>query len=70
MGAINIAGVVYLVRVIIAPVANTVSKLVINVEELFKARNIHDRKITSIETVHRLKGCDPKRPPIHEEGEI
>ena len=62
IGVSYIASVVYLVKVVIAPLASTVKALAEGQRELFVSRNGHEAKITAIETIHHIKGCDlPKK---------
>jgi len=53
----NLGGAVFLVRLVIAPVVQSVKCLTKDIEALYEGRNGHERRITKIETVHELKGC-------------
>lgn len=59
----NIGGIIYLVKVVIAPVVESVNRLNKSVEDLFESRKSHEVEITRIQTIHKLKGCD--LPPEH-----
>ncbi len=58
IGLVNVGAIVYLVRMVIAPIAETVGSLKDSVKELYESRNDHERKIVRIETTHEIKGCD------------
>lgn len=58
IGLANIGAIIYLVKIVIAPIAATVHRLNESVEELYKSRNAHEGELIKINTVHRLKGCD------------
>jgi hypothetical protein len=58
VGLVNVGLVVYLVKVVIAPLAMNIKTLNAGVEELFLSRNCHETKIVAIETTHRIRGCD------------
>jgi hypothetical protein len=58
IGVLNVATIVYLVRVVIAPIAMNVKLLSDSVKELYQSRNDHELDITEIKTIHKIKGCD------------
>jgi hypothetical protein len=58
VGLANVGAIVYLVKTVIAPVAQTVKAICLNVEELYKSRNDHEVRLAKTETIHQLKGCD------------
>jgi hypothetical protein len=58
IGVLNIGMIVYLVRLVIAPLAETMRQLSISVKELYESRDSHEVEITRIQTVHKLRGCD------------
>ena len=58
VGVVNIATVVYLVKVVISPIAITVKMLSTSVQELYESRNNHEVEITEIQTIHKIRGCN------------
>ena len=58
IGVLNIATVVYLVRVVIAPLAQVVKGQQDSIKELLASRDDHRDKLTRIQVVHTMKGCD------------
>jgi hypothetical protein len=58
IGVLNVATVVYLVKVVISPIAMTVKTLSESVKELYQSRDNHEVEITQIQTIHKVKGCD------------
>ncbi len=60
-GAVSLATlgfIVYAVRVVIAPMKDVVKGLKADVRELYNSRDDHSNRLTAIETVHRVKGCE------------
>ncbi len=53
----QIGAIIYLVRVLITPIAKTVETCARSIETLFDGRNKHETRLVKIETVHALKGC-------------
>lgn len=53
-----IGGFVYLVKLVIAPLVETVKVTADSVKELYESRNKHEIAIVEIQTVHKIKGCD------------
>ena len=64
IGLANIGGLVYLVKIVIAPVALAVKSLTTSVEALYSSRNAHEVEIAKINTIHRVKGCENHSTPI------
>ena len=62
VGVANVATIVYLVRVVISPVAASVKTLSESVKELYQSRDCHEVDITEIKTIHKLRGCDLPQP--------
>ena len=58
IGLLNIGMVIYLVKIVIAPLAQVTKNLSESVRELYHSRDSHEVKIVAIETIHRIKGCD------------
>lgn len=58
LGVANIAGAVYLIRLVIAPLAASVKTLSDSVKELYESRNTTSERVTRIETIHEIRGCD------------
>ena len=58
VSVINVAIVVYLVKIVIGPIAQTVKMLAESVDELYKSRNNHEVEITEIQTIHKIRGCN------------
>ena len=58
IGVLNIATVVYLVRVVIAPLAQVVKGQQDSIKELLASRDDHRDKLTRIQLVHTIKRCD------------
>ena len=58
IGLAQIAGFVYVVRLVIAPVVESVRALTAQVDALYNSRNGHEVRITKVETIHQMKGCD------------
>ena len=68
-GLAQIGSIIYLVKVLVAPLAKTVESCVKSVEILFDGRNQHEKRIVKIETIHELKGCDqPEKDRLRAEG--
>jgi len=64
VGVVNVGVVIYLVRVVISPVAQSVKLLSESVKELYTSRDLHEVEITEIKTIHKIRGCDqPKAHP-------
>jgi hypothetical protein len=61
LGLANIAGAVYLIKLVIAPLAQTVRLLNESVKELYESRDKLSHDLTEIQTIHRIKGCDNGR---------
>jgi hypothetical protein len=53
----NVGAYVYLIKMVMAPLATTVGALSKSVEELYRIRTNHQDRLVSIETVHQVKGC-------------
>ena len=58
LGVANIGGAVYLVKLVIAPLAQSVKTLSQSVKELYDSRDQLRTNVTEIQTIHKLKGCD------------
>jgi hypothetical protein len=58
LGLANIAGAVYLIKLVIAPLAQTVKLLNESVKELYESRDKLNHDVTELQTIHRIKGCD------------
>ena len=54
LGVANIGGAVYLIRLVIAPLAESVRVLSESVKDLKKL----ETEVTKIQTIHQIKGCD------------
>jgi len=63
LGLANIAGAVYLIKLVIAPLAQTVRMLSESVKELYESRDTHAHYITEIQTIHKIRGCDVPQGP-------
>lgn len=61
LGCANIAGAVYLIRLVIAPLAQSVKTLSESVKELYESRNYMVKEVTRIQTIHEIRGCDAPR---------
>ncbi len=58
----DIGILIYLIRVVIRPVAQTAAAAVEGMKELYASRNQHENRLVAIETLHTVKGCgDPHR---------
>jgi fumarate reductase subunit D len=58
MGVANIAAVIVLIRLVIAPVVVNVRAISKSVETIERMKQDHHDRIIAIETTHRIKGCD------------
>lgn len=58
LGICNIAAVIVLIRLVIAPVVVNVRAIGILVDRIGSLQQVHQDHITKIETIHELKGCD------------
>lgn len=64
LGVLNLGVLVYVVRIVIAPIAQITQQLTKSVDELYRSRDCHEVKITRIDTIHTIRGCD--KPPEKE----
>lgn len=65
IGAVNLGFIVWSIKVVIAPLKILISGMQReieeqkkNIEELYECKNASNDRLTRIETVHRLRGCN------------
>ncbi len=65
IGVVNLGFIVYSVKLVIAPIAVTVknlnqsiAQLNSQIDELYDSRNTLNQRVTKIETIHEVKGCN------------
>lgn len=63
VGLAQIGTVIYLVRVVIAPMVEKIGSLSKTVETVSKEVDKHQDSITRINTIHQLRGCDTSNNP-------
>lgn len=68
VGVVNIGFIVYAVKVVIAPMKilidgmqKQIEKQDRSIDELFIGKNVAAERLTKIETVHRVRGCEEIR---------
>ena len=54
----NIAAVIVLIRLVIAPIVINVRAISRTVETIERMKQDHHDRIIAIETTHKIKGCD------------
>lgn len=58
LGTLNLGVVVYVVRLVVKPLAESVKTLTASVKELYESRNAQASEIVQIQTIHRIRGCE------------
>ncbi len=57
-GLAQVGAIIYLVKLVVGPLAKTVGSCVAHIETLLEGREDHEKRTVRIETIHKAKGCD------------